>query len=237
MTPEQAFAELLRSEPSRPFVTYYDESTGERTELSVKSLANWVAKTHHLLVDELALGVGDTALVAIQTHWIAYPVLLGVLTAGLALTPSDAADAAVGFVDPSGLHDADGIADLYAVSPESAAVGFREEPPDGTSDYVTAVRPQQDKWASVHLPGADSDPCLPDVTRAEVIARARARADELGLARAARLLTTADWTGTDSWIDALFVPLAIGGSVVLVRNASEETLTRRAEQERVDLVL
>jgi uncharacterized protein (TIGR03089 family) len=240
VTPEQAFAELLRSEPSRPFVTYYDEASGERTELSAKSLANWVAKTHHLLIADLDLGVGDTALVAIQAHWIAYPVLLGCLTAGLALTAGGSTndfDAAVAFVDPDHLNVVQDVPDSYAVSPGSAAVGFRDTPPDGTSDYVTAVRPQQDKWVSVHLAGTDADPCLPDATRGEVMVRARTRADELGLRRAARLLSTADWTGPDPWLDALLVPMAIGGSVVLVRNASEKTLTRRAEQERVDLVL
>ena len=53
MTLEQSFDQLLARAPGQPFVTYYDEATGERTELSVKSLANWVAKTHFLLLDEL----------------------------------------------------------------------------------------------------------------------------------------------------------------------------------------
>ena len=50
--PEPAvFADLLRADAARPFVTYYDEASGERSELSAKSVANWVAKTHHLLGD------------------------------------------------------------------------------------------------------------------------------------------------------------------------------------------
>jgi uncharacterized protein (TIGR03089 family) len=234
--PEQAFAELLRTEPAHPFVTYYDEATGERTELSVKSLANWVAKTHHLLVDDLDLGVGDIALVATDAHWIAYPMLLGCLTAGLALTSEAAAQAAVAFVDPRHAALPDGVPDVYSLAPDSAAVGFRDAPPAGANDYVSAVRPQPDKWASVFLPAAETDPCLGDETRADVMTRARHRADELGLRTGARLLSTADWTGADAWRDALFVPLAIGGSAVLVRNASPQTLARRAEQERVDLV-
>ena len=60
-SPEQLFGDLLATAPSQPFVTYYDEATGERSELSVKSLANWVAKTHHLLATELGLGAGDHA--------------------------------------------------------------------------------------------------------------------------------------------------------------------------------
>src|SRR6476659_8386318 len=98
MTPEQRFADLLTANASLPFVTFYDEASGERSELSVKSLANWVAKTHHLLATELGLGVGDTALVAVPAHWISVPIVLGCLTAGLELTPDGAAD--VAFVSP-----------------------------------------------------------------------------------------------------------------------------------------
>lgn len=236
MTPEQSFAELLRAEPSRPFVTYYDEATGERTELSVKSLANWVAKTHHLLVDELDLGVGDAALIATAAHWITYPALLGCLTAGLALTSDDVGDAAVAFVDPQHVERAAKVPVVYAIAPQSAAVGFGDATPVGTNDYVMSVRPQQDKWATVFLAAGESDPCLADQSRAEVMERARDRAADLGLKPGGRLLSTADWADADAWIDALFVPLAIGGSVVLVRNAGAETVGRRAEQERADLV-
>jgi uncharacterized protein (TIGR03089 family) len=236
VTPEQAFAELLRTEPARPFVTYYDEATGERTELSVKSLANWVAKTHHLLVDELDVGVGDTALVATAAHWITYPALLGCLTAGLALTSDDGGAAAVAFVDPEHAERAAGVLDVYAFAPQSAAVGFGDATPAGSSDYVLSVRPQQDKWPTVYLAASEQDPCLAGQSRGEVMVRARDRAADLGLDRGGRLLSTAEWADADAWVDALFVPLAIGGSVVLVRNAGAETLDRRAAQERADLV-
>ena len=73
LTPEALFDRLLADDPGRPFVTYYDEASGERSELSRKSLANWVAKTHFLLQDELGLGVGDTALIALPPHWISVP--------------------------------------------------------------------------------------------------------------------------------------------------------------------
>src|SRR5262249_25300637 len=86
MTPEQLFGDLLAAEPTRPFVTYYDEATGERSELSVRSLANWVAKTHFLLIDELGLGVGDAALLALPAHWLSVSAMVGCLTAGLSFT-------------------------------------------------------------------------------------------------------------------------------------------------------
>jgi len=56
--------------PGRPFVTYYDVVTGERTELSGTTTANWVAKTANLLVDELDAEPGTRIEVALPTHWL-----------------------------------------------------------------------------------------------------------------------------------------------------------------------
>ena len=55
-------AELLRTDPGRPLVTFYDDRSGERTELSVTTFANWVAKTSSLLVEEFDLERGDAGL-------------------------------------------------------------------------------------------------------------------------------------------------------------------------------
>ena len=40
-------------------ITYYDLASGERTELSGVSFANWVDKTSNLLVDELMIDPAD----------------------------------------------------------------------------------------------------------------------------------------------------------------------------------
>ena len=231
-TPEQRFDHLVSSAGPRPFVTYYDEATGERSELSVRSLANWVAKTHHLLVDELGLGVGDRAAVQLPAHWISVPVLLGCLTAGLELT-DDLDDVAVAFVEGPVAAPDDGALDVYAVNPVKAAVGFGADVPSGTNDYVAAVRPQADTWPSVSLTAGADDPCLPGLTRAEADERAAVRAAELGLTAGGRVLSTVEWRGTADWIDAVLAPLAVGGSLVLVRNAPDDaTVERRVQQER-----
>src|SRR5207249_12140350 len=67
---EALFAARVASDPTRPIVTFYDDATGERTELSSKSLANWVAKTHFLVLDELGARVGDRAFVSLPVHWL-----------------------------------------------------------------------------------------------------------------------------------------------------------------------
>jgi uncharacterized protein (TIGR03089 family) len=228
LSPEALFDRLLSADPGRPFVTYYDEASGERSELSRKSLANWIAKTHFLLTDELALGVGDTAVISLPAHWISVPALLGCLTAGLALSDSGPGD--VGFVAPD--RPRVDAPDVFAIAPSSAAVGLGDAVPDGVADYVSAVRPQPDKWAGVRLTATSDDACLPGATRAEAVERARTRASELGAGDGARLLTTADWTSAADWVDALFVPLVVGGSLAVVRNADDEVVERRMTQER-----
>jgi uncharacterized protein (TIGR03089 family) len=235
MTPEQRFGDLLAADPTRPFVTYYDEASGERSELSARSLANWVVKTHFLLLDELGLGAGDRALITLPAHWISVPAVLGCLTAGLELSESASA-AAVAFVEPSSIPSAKGVPDVYAVAPASAAVGFGDDVPSGAADFVTAVRPQPDKWPLVRFGAGPDDPGVDGRTRAEVVAEAESRAAALGVGRGERMLTTRDWSGASDWLDTLLVPLVMAGSVVYVRNAPDEaTVTRRIEQERASV--
>jgi uncharacterized protein (TIGR03089 family) len=230
-TPERLFAQLVGAQPSRPFVTHYDEASGERTELSVKSLANWVAKTHHLFGDELGLGVGDTAAMDLPAHWISVPILLGALSAGLTLT-TDIATADAAFVRADALP-ADLPPDSFAVVPAAAALGLRDAAPADVRDYVTAVRPQADAWAGVRMPAGPGDRCIDAHTRAAVVERARAAADAAGLADGGRLLTAHEWAGADDWIASLFAVLAVGGSLVIVRNCTDDAvLERRYLQER-----
>ena len=234
-TPEALFADLVAREPSRPFVTYYDEATGERSELSAKSLANWVAKTHFLIGDELGLGVGDTALIALPAHWISVPAVLGALSAGLELS-TNAGD--VAFVEPGTVADATGVPDVYCIAPASAAFGLRGDVPDGVEDYVLAVRPQPDAWASVRPPAGPEDACWDGLSRGELVDLAHARATELGLAAGSRIVTAREWHGPSDWLDTLLAPLAVGGSVVYVRNAGgdDALLARRADQEHATLL-
>jgi uncharacterized protein (TIGR03089 family) len=238
-SPEGLFAAIVAGQPSRPFVTYYDELSGERSELSAKSLANWVAKTYFLLSDELGLGVGDQAFIALPAHWISVPALLGSWTAGLSLS-RDSGSAQVGFVEPVTVESASGIPDVYAIAPTAAARGFEGVPghgsigraPAGSTDFVAAVRPQPDAWTSVHAPAGPDDPGIGARTRSELVAEARQRAADLGLAPGARLLSTRVWREPGDWIDTLLVPLVLGGSVVIVANADDDTIERRLNQER-----
>ena len=82
-------------DPGRPLVTFYDDATGERVELSVTTYANWVAKTASLLVEEHDLERGQRLRVDLPTHWLG-PVFLGAAwTVGLVVGPTTSADAVV----------------------------------------------------------------------------------------------------------------------------------------------
>jgi uncharacterized protein (TIGR03089 family) len=234
---ERLFAAVVAQEPSRPLVTFYDDATGERIELSAKSLANWVAKTHFLIMDELGLGVGDSALVALPADWITVPILLGCWSAGLRLT-DDVTAAAVAFVTPATLDLAGNGADVFAVNPTSMTRGFGAAA-GPASDYVTAVRPQPDAWASVKFVGSAADLATDGLTRAELVATATRRATELGLGPGARVLFDRPWTGAADWIDALLAPMAVVGSLVLVANPDPDPQrrARRIEQEQVSVAL
>ncbi|HTZ42333.1 MAG TPA: TIGR03089 family protein [Jatrophihabitans sp.] len=230
-TPESLFDARLRRDPGAPVVTFYDDATGERAELSAKSLGNWVAKTYALLADSLGLGPGDTALVRLPVHWLAVPVLFGCWYAGLevvATGPATVAFADAGSLPDLGARPAD---EVFAVSMLSMA--RPDTPPDGTEDYTSAVRPMPDAWAGVQPRGTAADPALAGRSRAELVTLAERRAAELGLERGGRLLWSDPWTGPEDLVPAVLAPLAVGGSTVLVRNPDPAALDRRAAAERV----
>ncbi|RPF20100.1 TIGR03089 family protein [Myceligenerans xiligouense] len=58
----------LQSDPGRPRLTWYGDD-GERVELSGAVLANWVAKTTNLLVEEYDAQPGSMVGVNLPVHW------------------------------------------------------------------------------------------------------------------------------------------------------------------------
>jgi uncharacterized protein (TIGR03089 family) len=230
--PEQLFADRLAADPGSPLLTFYDDASGERAELSAKSLANWVAKTHFLLLDELGAAPRDRAFVRLPVHWLAVPILLGCWYAGLEVV-TDPAAASVAFGDADSLLElpVDGVDEVFAVSLLSMA--RPSIPPPGMADYATSVRPMPDSWQTVQAQAGPDDPALTGRSRAELAAAAHQAAADLGLAAGGRLLWAAPWTGAADWIASLLAPLAVGGSVVLVRNPDPARAASRAEAERV----
>jgi uncharacterized protein (TIGR03089 family) len=228
-SPEALFGARLATDPAGPLVTFYDDATGERAELSARSLGNWIAKTYSLLTDSLGLGPGDAAAVRLPVHWLAIPVLFGCWYAGLEVVTDR--PAAVAFADAEALPSLPPADEVYALS--LLPMAQPGTPPAGAEDYTTAVRPMPDAWAGVRALAGPADPALDGTSRAELAGAAQRQAAELGLASGGRLLWSRPWQQPADWLAALLAPLAVGGSVVLVGNPDPAALDRRAEAERV----
>jgi uncharacterized protein (TIGR03089 family) len=153
-----ALADALRRDPGRPLVTFYDDDTGERVELSVATYATWVAKTAALLADELDVVRGDLVLVDLPTHWLG-PVWLGAAwTVGAAVTddPRLGAGAQVVVCGPGVLagHAEAGVP-VVALSLLPMAARLPDPPPAGAVDYGAVVWGQPDVFVPVDPPEPD----------------------------------------------------------------------------------
>ncbi|MFF2573992.1 TIGR03089 family protein [Streptomyces sp. NPDC058084] len=243
-TPADLLRSALAADPARPLVTFYDDATGERVELSVATFANWVAKTANLLQGELSASPGDRLALLLPAHWQTAVWLLACSSVGVtAELGGDPADADYVVAGPDGLEA--GLAcsgDRIALS--LAPLGRRfPAPPAGYADYAVEVPSQGDRFA----PFVPVDPDAPalvvdgtELTGAQLVERARQDAAELGLAPGARLLSGRSY---DTWAGVsagLYAPLAAGGSVVLCRHLDRldaDGLAKRVESERVTLTL
>ena len=219
---------LLAGDRMGPRITYYDDATGERIELSTVTLANWAAKTANLLRDELGAGPGSRIAVLLPPHWQTAAVLLGVWWIGAEVLIDGSADIALCTIDR--LDEADD-----AVAGGEVAVlsldAFGKPVPDlpiGVTDYATAVRVHGDQIVPERFPG----PALDGRTADEVLSEARERAVSLGLSASDRVMSVSPLT-----VQTLLAVLAAGASLVQVTNPDPALLTRRRESEKVTRTL
>ena len=243
-TPADLLSSALAADPARPLVTFYDDATGERVELSVATFANWVAKTANLLQGDLAAGPGDRVALLLPAHWQTAVWLLACASVG-AVADVDGDPAAADIV----VSGPDTLDAARACRGERVALALRPlggrfpQPPSGFADYAVEVPGQGDRFA----PFAPVDPDEPalivagrEFSGAEVVERALAEAAGLGLTGpGARILSGLPYDTWDGLNAGLYGPLAVGGSVVLCRHlerASEETVAARIETERVSVV-
>lgn len=229
-----ALPAAVRSDPNGPLLTYYDEATGERTELSATTLDNWVSKTANLLVDGSGLSAGEPVAVLLPAHWQTAAVLLGTLAAGTAVYTGDSGQVEVAFSTADRLTAARALrpAETYLMALAPMAAPAREVPP-GTTDYVVEVRAYGDRFVPVEpVTGETAALLAPEpVSHAELAERATRYASDAGLAPGARLLVPVDAEpDPTTW---LYAPLLAGASVVLCRNASAARLDAIADAERV----
>lgn len=228
-------AGLLRSDPARPLVTFYDDATGERVELSVTTYANWVAKTAALAQDELDLERGALVLVDLPTHWLGAVWLGAAWALGLVVTDDDvrAGDADLVVCGPDRVEEyaAGAGGAVTAVSLRPLGGPFTEPLPAGVVDYGAVVLGQPDVFVAADPPVA-ADRAWQDgsgaATQGELLAEA---ARSTVVARGGRVLTDVN-PCTRAGLPTLLAALALGASTVWVRHPDEAGWPGRARQER-----
>jgi uncharacterized protein (TIGR03089 family) len=225
----EVLSRLVASDPGRPLVTFYDDGTGERTELSVTTWANWVAKVSSLLADELDIEPGGRLLVDLPTHWLGTVVLGAAWACGLEVVWSGEPDAVV--TGPDGMDlwaaQADRIP-VVASALQPLAGRFHDAVPPGVHDLGVEVWGQPDAYVAWQPPTTD-DPAVEGTTHGELWQSAAAGEH---LTDGGRLLSEAN-PASPSGLASLTEPLACGGSLVLVTRVSVDRREQIAVDERV----
>ena len=228
---------LLSANPMGPRITFYDDATGERIELSTVTLANWAAKTANLLRDELGAGPGTRVAVLLPAHWQTAAVLLGVWWIGAEVVCSGSADIALCTADR--LAEADDVVADGNQAGEVAVLSLdpfgkpAEGLPIGVTDYATAVRVHGDQVTPEHSPG----PALDGRSVPEVLAAAQRSAQDRGLIDTDRVMSALVWATPHQMTDNLLAVFAAGASLVQVANPDPALLDRRRVTEKVTRTL
>ncbi|TDP42237.1 TIGR03089 family protein [Nocardia ignorata] len=218
---------ILERDPAGPRVTWYDDATGARIELSGLTLANWAAKTANLIRDEFALTPGARVAVLLPAHWQTAAVLLGCWWAGTEVVLSPDPDADLALVTPDRLDDADGVGEVAVLSLDAMGTPVRDLPV-GVTDFATAVRVHGDQF----LPGGFRA-ALDGMSVGEVLDAAKKSAAMQGISAGDRVLSSAPWDTAAELIDGYLAVLGAGASLVQVVNPDATATEHRAETERV----
>lgn len=229
---------IMRADPVGPRITYYDDATGERIEVSAATLANWAAKTGNLLRDELGAGPGARVAVLLPAHWQTAAVLFGVWWIGAEVLLGDAApDADIALCTADRLDEADAAVAATGGEVVMASLDpFGRPAPDlpvGVTDYATAVRVHGDHLDPERSPGA----ALAGSSADEVLALCEKSAAATGLTAADRVWSANDWQTPARLIDNMLAVFAVGASLVQVGNPDPDVQARRRESEKVTRAL
>lgn len=231
----------------RPLLTYYDDATGERTELTATDLGAWAARTAGLLREGCGLSVGSRAAVLLPPHWQTAAVLLGAWSIGVAVSFRSSALAGlpasgpgtdepfdVTFVTHARLDD--WLEDVPAARHRFVlSLGPRADPPDGYRDYLDEVSRYPDTRPAYELVGATNAASVDGTTYQEWWNLARAIAAAQAVRPGDRLLIdAAEHEEPFKW---LLAPLAAGASVVLCANLDSDAVASRVAAEAVTRIL
>jgi uncharacterized protein (TIGR03089 family) len=228
----------LRQDPARPLITFYDDATGERAELSVTTFATWVAKTANLLRDDLDAQPGGTVAIDLPGHWQAAVWLQASWTLGLHVRvdgPRDATpDVRVTTYDGDPTRATAGSGDVVVLGLGLLGLPRRDAaaPAWATVDYDREIAGHGDRY----VPDRPADPDAPALTTADGTwtgAQLTEAAREAQPPPGRALLLTEPLATLTTVLGGLLVPLVSGCTAVLCRHVDNLLLASRVEQEEV----
>ncbi|MGV0749538.1 TIGR03089 family protein [Mycolicibacter minnesotensis] len=223
---------MMRADPVGPRITYYDDASAERIELSAATLANWAAKTGNLLRDELGAAAGSRIAVLLPAHWQTAAVLFGAWWIGAeVLLEAPDGDADIALCTAERLDEADAAVAGGEVVVLSLDPFGRPAPdlPVGVTDYATAVRVHGDQIIAERAPG----PALAGSSADDVLAACEKCAAALGVTSSDRVWSTKDWNNPTALIENMLTVFAAGASLVQVTNPDPDLQERRRTSEKV----
>lgn len=244
MISSDLFNGALQRDPAGPLLTYYDDGTGERTEVSATTLDNWVAKTANLLTDGLGLGDGSSIAVVLPPHWQTAGILLGAWAAGHRVVDYpdvDSADA------PDAVFCTEADLVVYA-DVGCEVVGLTLDPWGrglsgqwrGMTDYAAEIGGYGDQFRTA-TPVHPAAPALTagslELTHEGLAGAAVELAERLGMTAGGRIMVSRDLAVVAGPVSWLLAPLAAGSSVVLVTDPNSDRLAARAASEQVTATL
>lgn len=229
---------LAAADPARPLVTFYDDATGERVELSARTFGNWVAKTANLLVDGLDAEPGDRVALDLPPHWQTAVWLFAAWSAGLHVVPRGSGEDILAVAE-GGLPVDAPAREIVGLSLHALGRPLQKSY-SGVVDYAAEVRSYGDRFVP-YSPIDPDAPAFTDVTgdtysSRELLARAREAAAGWGLDQRSRVLADLPFKDMNGLLAGLMAPLTVGGSVIISLNLDKSLLDRRISVENVTAI-
>ena len=212
-TPSAVLAAMLRSDPGRPRVTFYEDTPGatrgERIELSAKVLGNWVSKAANALQEEWDVAPGTRVRLNLPPHWRSLYWALAVWSVGATVVLDDSDADLVVTDDPATASPAPvpSVLVTLAMLARSAAAPVSA----GVMDEAKELATYADQFSPWEEP-APSDPAL---SGAGADAAYESVVPQRDWAEGSRVHTSAD--DLASVLDTALAAWSVDGSIVLSR--------------------
>ena len=224
----------VRSDGSRPLITWYDLDQGHRTELSARTFANWVDKTVNLMAS-VGLAerpqVGLPLLLTHPGHWVGLVWAMAVWQIGgqVQAEPRETLDAVdLAVVGPDNTHPVPGV-ETVACSLHPLGLGFAT-PRRAVIDYAEVTSHPDGHWAFPAQDGSTAFTSDGTLHTAGDIDQVPASGERLAL----RV------SGTEQpWrilADALVAPILGGGSIVVLAGRDGARVERVVSSEDAALI-